>query len=92
MAVACEVCHEELEPDRLRTGVLARVCLECLSEEERRALQHDLDLAAETQARLLPARNFTFGPWQMHYHYPFITIGHNYWKPAAVPLKTNGKN
>jgi sigma-B regulation protein RsbU (phosphoserine phosphatase) len=65
----CEVCHGELDEELLRAGPLKKVCLECLSEEERNALQHDLDVAAQIQARLLPARNFSFGRWQIHYHY-----------------------
>ena len=48
---------------------MKRVCLECLSDEERDALQHDLEVAARIQARLLPERNFSFGRWQIHYHY-----------------------
>lgn len=65
----CEVCEGTLDEDRLRVGPLKRVCLECLSDEQRDALQHDLDVAAEIQARLLPDRNFSFGRWQIHYHY-----------------------
>lgn len=69
MTVLCEVCAGPLDEDRLRAGPLKRVCLECLSDDERQALQHDLDVAAQIQARLLPARNFSFGRWQIHYHY-----------------------
>ena len=65
----CEVCQGSLDEDLLRAGPLKRVCLECLSDEERNALQHDLDVAAQVQSRLLPARNFSFGRWQIHYHY-----------------------
>lgn len=69
MSRLCEVCAGVLDPDRLRAGPLARVCLECLSETERRALEHDLEVAARIQARLLPARDFSFGRWQIHYAY-----------------------
>ena len=69
MTTFCEVCEGPLDEDRLRTGPLKRVCLECLSDEERDALQHDLEVAAQIQARLLPERNFSFGRWQIHYHY-----------------------
>lgn len=69
MTVSCEVCAGSLDHDQLRVGPLKRVCLECLTGEERRALQHDLDVAAAVQARLLPARNFSFGRWQIYYHY-----------------------
>ena len=69
MTTYCEVCEGPLDEDRLRTGPLKRICLECLSDEERDALQHDLEVAAQIQARLLPERNFSFGRWQIHYHY-----------------------
>lgn len=69
MTELCERCSGELDQDYLRSGPLKRFCLECLSTEERNALQHDLETAGRTQARLLPARNFTFGRWQIHYHY-----------------------
>lgn len=75
MTVHCEVCAGALDEDRLRVGPLKRVCLECLSDDERHALQHDLEVASQIQARLLPARNFSFGRWQIHYHYePLGTV------------------
>jgi sigma-B regulation protein RsbU (phosphoserine phosphatase) len=69
MAELCEVCLGTLDQERLRQGPLKRVCLECLSQDEREALEHDLDSASQIQARLLPARNFSFGRWQIYYHY-----------------------
>lgn len=69
MTTLCTVCEGTLDEDRLRTGPLKRVCLECLSDDERRALEHDLEVATQIQARLLPARNFSFGRWQINYHY-----------------------
>lgn len=75
MTIHCEVCAGSLDEDRLRVGPLKRVCLECLSDDERQALQHDLEVASQIQARLLPARNFAFGRWQIHYHYePLGTV------------------
>ena len=70
----CEKCDGELDQELLRRGPLKKVCLECLTEQERDALQHDLDVAAQIQARLLPARNFSFGRWQIHYHYEPLSI------------------
>jgi sigma-B regulation protein RsbU (phosphoserine phosphatase) len=69
MTVHCEVCLGELDQNRLRSGPLEKVCLECLTDDQRDALQHDLNVAARIQAHLLPARNFTFGGWQIYYHY-----------------------
>jgi len=74
MARRCEVCNGELDEELLRVGPLKKVCLECLSEDERTALEHDLDVAAQIQARLLPERNFSFGRWQIHYHYEPLGI------------------
>ncbi|MGB5660904.1 MAG: SpoIIE family protein phosphatase, partial [Thermoanaerobaculia bacterium] len=65
----CEICDDPLHEDRLHAGPLKRVCIECLTDEQRQALQHDLDVAAQIQAHLLPERNFSFGRWQIHYHY-----------------------
>lgn len=48
---------------------VAPVRLDALSTEQRLALEHDLTIAAEIQARLLPARSLAFGRWQIHYHY-----------------------
>jgi sigma-B regulation protein RsbU (phosphoserine phosphatase) len=69
MTTLCAVCEGTLDEDRLRAGPLKRVCLECLSDIERRALEHDLEVANQIQANLLPARNFSFGRWQINYHY-----------------------
>lgn len=69
MSGLCSVCSGALDDDRLRSGPLKHVCLECLSDGERHALQHDLESASRIQAHLLPARNLSFGPWQIHYHY-----------------------
>lgn len=38
-------------------------------DEELRSLEHDLETATQVQANLLPERNFSFGRWQIHYHY-----------------------
>lgn len=56
MTTLCGVCTEPLEEERLRTGPLKRICLDCLSDEERRALEHDLNSASQVQAHLLPGR------------------------------------
>ena len=69
MAELCEVCSGTLDQGRLRLGPLKRVCLECLKQKERQALEHDLDSASQIRARLLPARNLTIGKWQIHNHY-----------------------
>jgi len=69
VTVHCEVCDGTLDHDRLRIGPLKKICLECLTADQRDALEHDLDVASQYQAQLLPARNLSFGRWQIHYHY-----------------------
>ena len=65
----CLVCDEPVEPQVLLNDPLARVCLECLSPGQRRALEHDLELAASIQTRLLPDRDFSSDGWEGHYVY-----------------------
>jgi sigma-B regulation protein RsbU (phosphoserine phosphatase) len=43
----CETCHEPIEPDRLIADPLVRFCLDHLTPVEQRALEQDLELAAE---------------------------------------------
>jgi len=50
----CEVCHEDVEPELLEVDYTARVCLEHLSDEERRNLENELELAQDVQKMLLP--------------------------------------
>jgi len=65
----CEVCHEPVEADRLICNPLMRFCLDHLSSEEQRALEHDLTLAAGIQRGLLPCENWSSGTWHARYHY-----------------------
>jgi len=50
----CEVCHEDVETELLEVDYTASVCIEHLSEEERRHLESDLELAQDVQKMLLP--------------------------------------
>jgi len=50
----CEVCHEDVETELLEVDYTACVCIEHLSEEERRHLESDLELAQDVQKMLLP--------------------------------------
>lgn len=65
----CEVCDGAIEPDHLAGDPLARVCIECLSPTEKRALEYDLELASTIQSRLLPAHDFETTGWEGHYVY-----------------------
>ena len=50
----CEVCHEDVEPELLEVDYTASVCIEHLSEQERRHLEGELELAQNVQKMLLP--------------------------------------
>lgn len=65
----CEVCDLPIEGERLIDDPLTRICLECLSPSERRALELDLGLASSIQRSLLPQQNFDVPGWQGSYLY-----------------------
>jgi sigma-B regulation protein RsbU (phosphoserine phosphatase) len=50
----CEVCHEDVETELLEVDYTACVCIEHLSEQERRHLESELELAQDVQRKLLP--------------------------------------
>jgi sigma-B regulation protein RsbU (phosphoserine phosphatase) len=50
----CEICHGEVDPELLEVDYTASVCLEHLSQEDRRHLENDLELAQRVQKMLLP--------------------------------------
>jgi sigma-B regulation protein RsbU (phosphoserine phosphatase) len=63
----CRVCHEHVAADRLEADPLVSVCLECLSQEERSALERDLEAAARVQRSLLPPREVRHDGWELSY-------------------------
>jgi len=65
----CEECDDPIEPERLLTDPLTRICLGCLSPEETRALERDLELASSVQAALLPAADVEIDGYRIHYDY-----------------------
>ena len=65
----CEVCDEPIESELLIDDPLNCICLECFSPSQRRALEHDLNLASEIQRRLLPQQEFDAPGWEGYYHY-----------------------
>ena len=67
--VICEVCDAPIESDLLIDDPLTRICLECLSADQRRALEHDLSLASSIQKRLLPETRFDAAGWEGFYNY-----------------------
>jgi len=65
----CETCHESVEEDRLMADPLVTLCLDHLNQDQRRALEQDLDMATRIQAKLLPARLTRADGWEASYHY-----------------------
>lgn len=65
----CELCHDPIEPTRVAADPTVRVCLECLSVEERSALEYDLELASHIQRALLPASRLDTAGWEFHVHF-----------------------
>ena len=66
---ACDGCHDPIETERLAADPLTRVCLDCLSEEQSRALERDLELASTIQVRLLPPPSVHANGWEVGYRY-----------------------
>jgi sigma-B regulation protein RsbU (phosphoserine phosphatase) len=65
----CETCGGEIEHDRLLADPLVRYCLEDLTPAEQRALEQDLQLAAEIQRGLLPQRDVWTKGWEVAHHF-----------------------
>jgi len=61
----CAVCLGTVEEERLAADPLLTVCLECLSPAERKALERDLETAAQVQAALLPPRRLAHAGWEV---------------------------
>ncbi len=65
----CEICKESIEPERLTADPLIRYCLDHLTSSEQKALEHDLELARQIQAGLLPKKGTVLPGWLNAYHY-----------------------
>ena len=50
----CKECGEEVEADRLGLDCTTQVCLGHYSEDQIKAIEYDLELAAKVQRQLLP--------------------------------------
>lgn len=65
----CEVCHDPIEAERLAFDPMISVCLDHLNNEQQRALEQDLELAAKVQRGLLPKKNINIDGWKFSYRY-----------------------
>ena len=75
----CEVCHGTVEEERILRDPLTSICLGCLTPNQQRALEYDLELAARIQNGLLPAPNISIPGFEVAYHYrPAGVVGGDY--------------
>lgn len=75
----CEVCHGTVEEDRILRDPLTSICLDCLTPNQQRALEYDLELAARIQNGLLPAADIAIPGFEIAYHYrPAGVVGGDY--------------
>lgn len=65
----CEICHEPIEPERLLADPLVCICLDHLTADQQRALEQDLDLAAQIQGAMLPKNHVRLELWEACYFY-----------------------
>jgi len=50
----CQVCHGQVQESLLEIDYTTSICLDCLSEAERRNLEAELEFSSEVQRALLP--------------------------------------
>ena len=65
----CEVCKEPIENERILANPLITFCLDHLTNNERKILEQDLDLASKIQGKLLPKNNCSEFNFEVSYHY-----------------------
>ncbi|HEY5883238.1 MAG TPA: SpoIIE family protein phosphatase [Pyrinomonadaceae bacterium] len=65
----CEVCHDPVETERIIANPTERFCIDHLTTSQQRALEEDLQLAAQIQSTLLPPPTRTVAGWDVAYHY-----------------------
>jgi sigma-B regulation protein RsbU (phosphoserine phosphatase) len=61
----CVACHAEIEPGLSDLVPSVSVCFDCLSADERHALERDLEGAARVQRTLLPPRSVEHDGWEV---------------------------
>lgn len=65
----CEICHDEIEKDRLLVDPLIKVCLDHLTYDQQKALESDIEYAVKIQRGLLPQNNIKLNGWDFSYYY-----------------------
>ncbi len=87
----CESCRGTVEKERLIADPLVQLCLACLSADEQRALERDLELASQIQRGLLPQTDTRFGDWRIHYRYKPAGVVSGDYCDVIVPASADGK-
>jgi len=65
----CLACHGTVDDERIIADPLVSLCIDCLSEAQRRQLERDIELANQIQKGLLPRQDFAVANWNVSYHY-----------------------
>lgn len=65
----CVACKVPIEPELLDVAPAVTVCFECLTAEQRHALERDLAGAARVQRALLPPRHVAHDGWEVAWHW-----------------------
>lgn len=65
----CVACKVPIEPELLDVAPAVTVCFECLTMDQRRALERDLEGAARVQRALLPPRRVVHDGWEVAWHW-----------------------
>lgn len=65
----CEICNETIEEEYLQKDPLVKICFTHLSEQQKTAIEKDLELAYKIQYNLLPGSHAQLQEWDIGYHY-----------------------
>ena len=87
----CNSCRGEVEKERLIADPLVQLCLGCLTNEEQRALERDLELASRIQRGLLPQADVRFRDWRIHYRYKPAGLVSGDYCDVIPPAASDGK-
>ena len=70
----CSVCHETIPPADMEDHPLVSICLQCMTQDQRDALELDIRSASEVQRAFLPPTRLVHGGWEVEY----------VWRPFGV--------
>lgn len=86
----CDTCGGPIEHDRLLADPLIRYCLEDLTPSEQRALEQDLQLAAEIQRGLLPQPDVRSNGWEVAHHFAPLGVVSGDYCDVVLPEGADG--